>query len=172
MALNIPDHLASIGYQEPRNAEDTAYIGMITNPERLPFFARCRWCPQYQEDFVAAMSNITNWKQNWTEYFDTAHLVDDNVVKKGRKIPIFVDVGGNSGVDVMRFLKKHPDCPAGSLILQDVPDVVAMASTFTVPISLLEPSPPLPGGSFLFFFFSFILGVQSLCFGSLERYVF
>ncbi|KUI55027.1 Demethylsterigmatocystin 6-O-methyltransferase [Cytospora mali] len=126
MALNIPDHLAEIGYQMPTDAEKSAYINMTNNPEGLSFFARCRWRPEYQESFVACMTSITNWKQNWTEYFDTAHLVDEKVING--KGPIFVDIGGNTGMDVMRFLDKHPDVSSGSVILQDVPDVVAMAN--------------------------------------------
>lgn len=129
MALNIPDHLAQTGYQEPTDAEKSAYIGMTSNPEGLSFFARCRWRPEYQESFVACMTKITNWKQNWTEYFDLSHLVDESVVKS--KGPIFVDIGGNTGLDVMRFLEKYPDVPEGALVLQDVPDVVAMANVDT-----------------------------------------
>lgn len=125
VAMNIPDHLAQTGYQDPKDAEKSAYIGMSTNPEALSFFARCRWRPEYQESFVGCMSNITKWKQDWTEYFDTTHLVDQSVLQS--KGPIFVDVGGNTGLDVARFLKKHPEVPEGALVLQDVPDVVAMA---------------------------------------------
>lgn len=125
VALNIPDHLAQIGYQEPREAEKSAYINMTNNPEALSFFARCRWRPEFQESFVACMSSITKWKQNWTEYFDTTHLIDESVLQS--KGPIFVDVGGNTGLDVVRFLEKHPDVPEGSLVLQDVLDVIAMA---------------------------------------------
>ncbi|ROW05745.1 hypothetical protein VMCG_05180 [Cytospora schulzeri] len=124
VALNIPDHLAQNGYQEPKDAEKSAYITMSNNPEGLSFFARCRWRPEYQESFVACMTSITKWKQNWTEYFDTTHLIDESVLQS--KGPIFVDVGGNSGLDVTRFLEKHPGVPHGSIVLQDVPDVVAM----------------------------------------------
>lgn len=129
VALNIPEHLAKTGYQEPKDAEKSPYISMSNNPEGLSFFARCRWRPEFQESFVACMSSITKWKQNWTEYFDTTHLVDESVLQS--KGPIFVDVGGNSGLDVARFLEKHPDVPQDSLVLQDVPDVVAMAKVDT-----------------------------------------
>lgn len=130
MAMKIPAHLASIHYQDPTDAEDTAYMKMSNNPEHLSFFARCRWWPEIQESFVASMSNITSWKQDWTEYFDTHHLIEDEIIQNsGKDAPIFVDVGGNTGVDVKRFLKMHPECPDGSLILQDVPDVVEIVSS-------------------------------------------
>lgn len=139
MCLNIPDHLASIGYQDPTDAEDTAYMGMLSNPEKLSYFAACRWKPQFQDDFVACMSEITKWKQDWTEYFDTDHLVDDEVIKRGARSPIFVDVGGNAGDDVMRFLRKHPEVPKGSLILQDVPDVISIVSISALCSVLMSP---------------------------------
>lgn len=104
---------------------------MASNPESLDFFARLRSQPEHQDEFFACMANITTWKQDWTEYFDTSHLVDDEVMRKGESgIPIFVDVGGSSGTDVMRFLKSHPDVPAGSLVLQDTPDVIAIVSLY------------------------------------------
>ncbi|KAF8211317.1 S-adenosyl-L-methionine-dependent methyltransferase [Mycena galopus ATCC 62051] len=127
MALELPSHLTQIGFKESTDAGDTVYINMRSNPERLPFFARCRGKPEYQESFVALMANLTTWKQNWTDYFDTSTLVDETVIANGEKSPIFVDVGGNIGVDVTRFLNKHPDVPAGSLVLQDTEDVIAMA---------------------------------------------
>lgn len=104
---------------------------MPSNPEGLDFFARLRSQPEHQDEFFACMANITKWKPDWTEYFDTSHLVDDEVVRKGESgLPIFVDVGGSSGTDVTRFLKRHPDVPAGSLVLQDTPDVIAMVSLY------------------------------------------
>lgn len=129
MATSIPDHLASINYQDPTDAENTAYIKMANNPEHLSFFARCHWRPEVQDSFVASMSSITQWKQDWTEYFDTHHLIDQQVLQQSSDTsPVLVDVGGNSGVDVKRFLKKHPECAKDSIVLQDVPDVVAIVS--------------------------------------------
>lgn len=126
--MHIPEHLASIGYQDPASADDTAYLSMPLNPEKLNFFAACRWRPNYQEEYVACMSEITRSKQDWTEYYDTDHLVDEVVLEKAQRTPVFVDISGNAGDDVMRFLKKHPNVPKGSLVLQDVPDVIDIVS--------------------------------------------
>ncbi|KAI0126660.1 O-methyltransferase-domain-containing protein [Xylariales sp. AK1849] len=41
--------------------------------------------------------------------------------------PLVVDVGGNIGNDISRFLAKHPDVPAGSLVLQDRPEALKIA---------------------------------------------
>jgi fumagillin biosynthesis methyltransferase len=127
VALHMPKHLGQTAYEEPTEAKNAAYIKMPENEEALTFFTRCRWKPEYQESFVGCMSNITAWKQDWTEYFDTNTIFDESVRQNAEKSPILVDVGGNAGVDVMRFLSKHPDVPAGSLVLQDVGDVIAMA---------------------------------------------
>ncbi|KAJ7368108.1 S-adenosyl-L-methionine-dependent methyltransferase [Mycena albidolilacea] len=126
-ALEIPSHLAQTAYQEPTTADNTAYTKMGSNPEKLAFFARCRERPEYGESFIAVMSNTTAWKQNWTEYFDTSTLVDEAVIENGKTTPILVDVGGNIGLDITRFLEKHPNVPTGSLVLQDTSDTIAMA---------------------------------------------
>ncbi|KAJ7276186.1 putative O-methyltransferase [Mycena haematopus] len=125
--LELPSYLAQNGFQEPTDPENTAYINIGSNPEKLAFFSRCRGRPEYQESFVALMANLNSWKRSWTDYFDTSTLVDEAVINNGKKTPIFVDVGGNAGVDIARFLDKHPDVPAGSVVLQDVEDVVAIA---------------------------------------------
>ena len=39
--------------------------------------------------------------------------------------PFVVDVGGHTGIDISHVHTKHPDLPAGSLILQDLPEVIA-----------------------------------------------
>ncbi|KAF7352951.1 Demethylsterigmatocystin 6-O-methyltransferase [Mycena venus] len=125
-ALEVPSHLAQTAYQESTDANNTAYIKMTSNPEKLDFFARCGRKPEYQESFVQSMSTATAWKQNWTDYFDTSTLVDESVLDNGKNTPIFVEIGGNTGVDVTRFLEKHPDVPDGSLVLQDLDDVISM----------------------------------------------
>jgi hypothetical protein len=38
-----------------------------------------------------------------------------------------VDVGGNTGIDISRVLEKHPELPKGSLVLQDLPEVIVNA---------------------------------------------
>jgi hypothetical protein len=38
-----------------------------------------------------------------------------------------VDVGGNTGIDISRVLEKHPDLPKGSLVLQDLLEVIVNA---------------------------------------------
>ena len=69
------------------------------------------------------MSSWAKSKVSWPCFYDTEALVKG--VDPG--MPILVDVGGNDGTDVVRFLEKHPNVPAGSLILQDRPEALKLA---------------------------------------------
>ncbi|EPS43349.1 hypothetical protein H072_2598 [Dactylellina haptotyla CBS 200.50] len=124
-ALHGPEFLAKTIYREAKDASYSIYMDMPQNPDRLTFFGRCGSKLEYQESFIGLMSNITLWKQDWTDVYDTKLLFDDRVANS--EGPILVDIGGNVGVDLSRFLEKHPDVPMGSLILQDQLDVIGLA---------------------------------------------
>lgn len=70
------------------------------------------------------MSTWTDNKIPWTEFYDTKRIMDGADLSG----PILVDVGGNVGNDVNRFLAKHPDAPDGSLVLQDLPPALELAA--------------------------------------------
>jgi hypothetical protein len=70
------------------------------------------------------MAGLATHKVDWTEIFDSTELFDSTNPIDGA--PLVVDIGGAHGVDLMRLLAKHPEIPAGALVLQDRPDVVAM----------------------------------------------
>lgn len=71
------------------------------------------------------MEAWTAWKTPWTTVYDTARLLDRARLNNGS--PFVVDVGGNTGIDISHVLAKHPDLPAGSLVLQDLPEIIATA---------------------------------------------
>lgn len=71
------------------------------------------------------MEAWTAWKTPWTKVYDTARLLD--VARLDNASPFVVDVGENTGIDISHVLAKHPDLPAGSLVLQDIPEVIAKA---------------------------------------------
>ncbi|KAF7561197.1 hypothetical protein G7046_g2951 [Stylonectria norvegica] len=56
----------------------------------------------------------------WPEVYPTDTIVD--AAKPDRAL--VVDVGGSKGHDLEKFSLRHPDIPAGSLILQDLPDIL------------------------------------------------
>lgn len=119
-SLNLPKYLAKIGYKNPQDPKQTNYADW--SPEKLDFFSKCMAEPAYQDAFSGFMRVLTTYKQPWPEFFDTASLVDGAELGLA---PLSVDVGGHHGVDLSRLLDKHPDLPAGSLILQDLPDCLS-----------------------------------------------
>jgi hypothetical protein len=66
------------------------------------------------------MEAWTSWKTPWTKIYDPSKLIDGADLSK----PLVVDVGGNTGIDISHVLKARPDLPAGTLILQDLPEII------------------------------------------------
>ncbi|KAH9991414.1 S-adenosyl-L-methionine-dependent methyltransferase [Xylariaceae sp. FL0662B] len=122
-ARNLPGYLAKTNYREPLDAKNNNYSDAF--PEKQDFFARCVANPAYQESFSAFMTAWAKYKKPWPEFYDTKSLLEGADLSNGNAFVI--DVGGHHGVDLIRVLEKHPELPAGSLILQDLPEVVASA---------------------------------------------
>ncbi|KAJ5135064.1 uncharacterized protein N7515_004342 [Penicillium bovifimosum] len=120
---NLPAYLAKISYAEPTDVEVNNHSEI--DPDGLNFFARLHKSPAYFEAFTGHMEAGTAWKTPWTKVFDTTKLLEG--VKLDDGSAFVVDIGGNTGMDISHVLAKHPDIPAGSLILQDLPEVIANA---------------------------------------------
>jgi len=112
---DVADFLKKTSYREPLDHQNTCYSN--GTPEKLDFWSRMASNPSYQTSWGGWMANWTSTKIPWTEFFDTNTLLDGADLSS----PILVDVGGNVGNDLTRFLAKHPDVPSGSLTLQDLP---------------------------------------------------
>ncbi|KAI0972401.1 O-methyltransferase-domain-containing protein [Xylaria arbuscula] len=56
----------------------------------------------------------------WPEVYDTNKLITGARLDR----PLVVDVGGSKGHDLEKFHQKHPDIPQGTLVLQDLPEVL------------------------------------------------
>ncbi|KAI0798991.1 putative O-methyltransferase [Xylaria sp. FL0064] len=119
----LPQFLARTAYAEPLDPRNSSYMDLT--PERLGMFERCRANPEYQASFIGFMRGLAAYKLDWTKIYDTNILMSD--FDTNSEVPLFVDVGGAHGVDVERLLNRHPELPSGKLILQDTPDVIAMA---------------------------------------------
>ena len=123
---NLPGYLARTSYKEPLDPNRGNYADC--DEKGLDFFARCKADPPYQASFInGIMAGLATHKVDWTEIYDTKALVDD-FNKSGGEVCV-VDIGGAHGIDIMRMLSRHPSLPEGALYLQDLPDVVAMASS-------------------------------------------
>ncbi|KAF4990919.1 hypothetical protein FGRMN_8157 [Fusarium graminum] len=115
---NLPKYLSKIIYQEPTAAEDNNHSG--SDPDGLNFFGRLQKSPEYYEAFTGHMEAWTAWKTPWTKIYDPSKLINNADLSK----PLVVDVGGNTGIDISHVLKARPDLPTGSLVLQDLPEII------------------------------------------------
>ncbi|KOC12451.1 putative O-methyltransferase [Aspergillus flavus AF70] len=118
---NLPTYLAKISYKEPTDVTENNYTD--SDPDSLTFFGRLQKSPAYFEAFTGHMEAWTAWKTPWTKVYDTTALLEG--AKLDDASPLVVDLGGNTGTDISYVLAKHPDIPAGSLVLQDLPEVIA-----------------------------------------------
>ncbi|KAJ5155032.1 uncharacterized protein N7500_010471 [Penicillium coprophilum] len=118
---NLPTYLAKISYQEPTEVNTNNYSD--SDPDGLNFFGRLQKSPAYFEAFNGHMEAWTAWKTPWTKVYDTTKLLEGAKLDDGS--PFVVDIGGGNGIDISHVLAKHPDLPGGSLVLQDLPEVIA-----------------------------------------------
>lgn len=119
----MPAYLAKISYQEPTDVNVNNHTD--SDPDGLNFFGRLQKSPACFEAFTGHMEAWTKWKTPWTKVYDTTKLLENADLSNGS--PFVVDVGGNTGIDITHVLNKHPELPAGSLILQDLPEIIATA---------------------------------------------
>jgi hypothetical protein len=119
----LPTYLAKISYKEPTEINVNNYSE--ADKDGLNFFGRLQKSPAYFEAFTGHMEAWTAWKTPLTEVYDTTTLLEGAKLDDGS--PFMVDVGGNTGIDISRVLEKHPELPKGSLVLQDLPEVIVNA---------------------------------------------
>ncbi|KAI0437418.1 putative O-methyltransferase [Xylaria telfairii] len=120
---NLPRFLSVTGYAEPLDPQNTSYMDLT--PDRLGMFERCRVNPDYQVSFIGFMRGLAAYKLDWTEIYDTNILMRD--FRANGEEALLVDMGGAHAVDLERLLRRYPNLPTGKLILQDTPEVIAMA---------------------------------------------
>ncbi|KAI1778547.1 putative O-methyltransferase [Hypoxylon cercidicola] len=119
-AMHWPEFLSKTNYRKPLDDKASCYID--TFPEQKSFFQRCSANPVYQESFSSFMDVLAKGKRPWPQFYDTQTLLDGADLSDNS--PFVVDVGGHHGIDLVRVAEKHPDLPPGSLVLQDLPEVV------------------------------------------------
>ncbi|KAK8098736.1 uncharacterized protein PG998_011977 [Apiospora kogelbergensis] len=130
---NFPSFLAKTGYQEPLDPAVSNYADWV--PEKLPLFERMRLNPAYAASFTGWMAGLVGYKSDWTDTYDTQALVEGFLQRRNSssdtpsedQATLLVDIGGAHGLDVSSLLAKHPDLPAGCLVLQDLANVTAVA---------------------------------------------
>ncbi|GAW14030.1 hypothetical protein ANO14919_034220 [Xylariales sp. No.14919] len=139
---NIPLFLAKTGYKDPQDAQNTNYIDFC--PGNVDFFGKCMADPAFQDSFSAFMEGWARYKVPWAAFYDTGSLVSGADLGNGGVL--CVDVGGHHGIDLTSLLTKHPDIPDGSLVLQDLPEVIKGANDLSpkikaMPHDMFQPQP-------------------------------
>jgi hypothetical protein len=119
---NLPTFLASHSYRNPSDPKhsnwqalrqsDQSYIEFVTSDS------------QRTKDFQNVMLAYNAARGNWVDLYPTQELVAGSTSDR----PVLVDAGGGKGQDIERFLSKHPNLPAGSLVLQELPAVLPTIS--------------------------------------------
>lgn len=95
---------------------------MDVHPEGLNFFQSLATSAEAQLAFGKGMEGLAAGKADWTGIYDTKALLDGFDLAGGGAF--LVELGGSHGQDITRLLNRHPELPAGSLVLQDLPDVL------------------------------------------------
>ncbi|KAI0514947.1 putative O-methyltransferase [Xylaria bambusicola] len=141
-AVNFPRFLAKTGYKEPHDPINSNYADQ--SPGHLHFFDRCVAEPASQEAFSDFMKGWATYKVPWPTFYDTDSLMNGADLSDGGVL--CVDIGGHHGIDLTRLLDKHPDLPPGSLVLEDLPEVVNGAINLNekikvIPHDMFKPQP-------------------------------
>ncbi|KAI1387644.1 putative O-methyltransferase [Hypoxylon trugodes] len=133
--INLPLFLAKTSYREP---EDAKYTNINDGtPEGLTFFERNETKKIYQDTFSAYMDMWIAYRLPWPQFYDTTALLNGADLSAG---PLIVDIGGHHGHDLLRVLDKHPNLPDGSLVIQDLPEVLTDSKLSTPKIKLMPHS--------------------------------
>ncbi|KAL5348689.1 hypothetical protein ACLOAV_006107 [Pseudogymnoascus australis] len=119
MFKSLPYFLGERGFENPTDVNDCNWQYWTKTSNNL--FADLSINPAMANDFHAAMQCHSKYNLTpWPEVYPTSTVV--RAIKPGRAL--VVDIGGSKGHDLEKFRLCHPDIPEGSLILQDLPDVL------------------------------------------------
>ena len=136
---NLPQFLAKTGYRDPMDPDSSNFSDALGKD----FFGYLGTDVRYQKSFInGIMVGINSYKMDWTDVFNSQTLMEGY---ESSSSTFLVDLGGGHGIDCMRALAKHPDLPAGALVLEDLEDVVALAKVDqrvkTLTHSFFDPQP-------------------------------
>ncbi|OLN97812.1 Demethylsterigmatocystin 6-O-methyltransferase 2 [Colletotrichum chlorophyti] len=140
MFRTLPYFLKETGYRNPTDRNNCNFH-YWQGPDAV-FFKYVGTNPRLTSDFNDVMEchsrdNLTPWP----EVYPTEKIIEgahpDRV--------LVVDIGGGKGHDLKKFHKRHPQVPASSLVLQDLPDFlkdVEADPAFTIqPYDFFTPQP-------------------------------
>ncbi|KAF4445536.1 sterigmatocystin 8-o-methyltransferase [Fusarium austroafricanum] len=115
----FPEYLKQTGYKNPSDSNNCNWH--FANNCKENVFQSLALNPAAAREFNDAMESHSKYNLTpWPEVYPTSTLLAD--AKPDR--PLVVDVGGSKGHDLTKFYRCHPDIPEGSLVLQDLPEIL------------------------------------------------
>lgn len=140
MFRTLPYFLGENGFKNPTAATHSNWQYMTGKEHNL--FEDIGTNAELRNSFNDAMECHSKYNLTpWPEVFATDTLIQG--AKPDRAL--VVDMGGGKGHDLTKFSIRHPDAPKGSLILQDLPEIlkdVKPAGSISVqPHDFFQPQP-------------------------------
>ncbi|TDZ30681.1 O-methyltransferase [Colletotrichum spinosum] len=114
----MPDILAEMGYRNPVDGADTVF--QRARGYEGDLWSYLREHPEWSDNFNTLQEVSTGREAPWLDLYPHEALVADS----DPGLPLFVDVGGGIGHDLMRFHDAYPGS-AARMYLADLPGVVA-----------------------------------------------
>lgn len=130
----LPGFLKKTGFQNPTNVNDCNF--QHWRGEGANLFEFIGTNPELTSPFNDTME--CHSKYNLTPWVDI-YPTDTIVAARRDDRPLVVDVGGSKGHDLKKFLARHPDVPAGSLVVQDLPDILKGVAADLPPAITVRP---------------------------------
>lgn len=123
MFRTLPAYLKETGFQNPTDVNNCNF--QFWRGEGANMFQYVGTNPKLTSDFNNAMECHSKYNLTpWVDIYPTDTVME--AAKAGR--PLVVDMGGGKGHDLEKFLIRHQDnnnnLPPGSLVLQDLPDIL------------------------------------------------
>lgn len=118
----LPEFLEHSKYKNPVDSAQGAF--QYWQGADTSLFTWAGQNERFRVDFNDAMECHSQYNLTpWTEVYPTDTIIADGKAKPDRKLVL--DIGGGKGHDLLKFLGRHAEeCPEGSLVLQDLPDIL------------------------------------------------
>jgi hypothetical protein len=123
----LPTYLKSIEYKNPSDPKNCNFQLAYNGASPWEVFSAT---PELNKSFNQGMESHSRFNlHSWTSIYPTETIVEaakEKAAQSGTTEGVLVvDVGGNKGYDLEKFRVANPDaCQKGSLVLQDLPDVL------------------------------------------------
>ncbi|KAL2267367.1 hypothetical protein VTJ83DRAFT_4644 [Remersonia thermophila] len=133
MFRSLPAYLKSTNFRNPTNVNDCNlqfWLGQKGNLFQYIGTNAALTAPFNDAMECHSKYNLTSW----VDIYPTETVLEAAAAKAAQQAngtngdalppPLVVDVGGGKGHDLVKFLGRHPSIPAGSLVLEDLPDIL------------------------------------------------